>query len=106
MAELDNYNRLGTRDHGLVRLAPGVDEGGGKDITTSQVFGPFAAGDYVTMSTNKDFFFRTGAAENIEADASCTPATAGAHDYTVPTGVTYVAIFSAETDARGACWKS
>lgn len=105
MAEIDgtNENRANHRDG--VRLAPAVGEGDGQDLTTSRRFGPFLPGDYVTISANADFFFRTGDG-TVTASAASTPATAGAHDYVVPTGVTHIALFASSGPASGSCWKS
>jgi len=105
MAELEGSKQNAAGASAPVRLAPAVGEGDGDDITTSVRYGPYVPGDYITMLSNKEFSFRTGD-ETVTADATSTPHPAGPADFTIPDGVTHVAMFSAVSGAKGTAWKS
>ena len=108
MADLDGTLRqkASTQEH--VRLLPDVADadGNAKDITTSVRFGPYSPGDWISISSTKDFHILPSATAAGTADATDHPIPAGVHDFVVPTGVAYVNVFSAESGALGNAWKS
>lgn len=101
MAELDQEGRNTARRAADVRLMPGEGEAPALDITTSQPF-ECSPGETWTISVTEDAHI----AANADATASSTPLPKGVHDFTIPTGVTRFELFSAETGALGAAWKS
>ncbi|MCP3884171.1 MAG: hypothetical protein GY700_01605 [Propionibacteriaceae bacterium] len=104
MSSITDEGRKRALDEYGIRLLPSPSDR--SHLTAASVaFGPFTVGDYVTISMNKDSYIATGSAV-AEATTSDVFLPAGVHDFVIPSGVTHVAVISAESDASAAVWSS
>ncbi len=84
-------------------LAPSPSDAS-QDISTSRSLA-VNPGDFVTVTSTKDFFVQTHAT-SATATASSVPHPAGVYHYVIPDGVGSIAIFSSVSGAPGALWRS
>jgi len=103
MSEITDEGRKIALDKYGVRLLPnGVRS---HSVETSVIFGPFQIGDYVSISINEETYIKTGDNSTVATNADVL-LPLGVHDFVVPTGGTYIALYSTVSDAAGAVWSS
>lgn len=99
----DEGRKIALKKYG-VRLLP-TSSDRSHLIAASAAFGPFVEGDYITIALTQESYLATGSA-SVVATSDDVLLPAGVHDFAVPAGVTHVALYSTETDAAAAVWRS
>jgi len=74
-------------------------------IAKSVIWGPFVVGDYITISINENSYLATGGS-SVVATSSNILLPAGVHDFAIPSGVSHIALISAEVGAVACVWNS
>lgn len=102
MSSLTKGNKVAVEEADIA-LLPDADDTGSASLATSQRFVTGAPGTRVVVVANGEFHVQGGEGDVEATTGSPGPFPAGAYKFTVPDGVTHVALIQGAAGAAAGC---